>query len=362
MADGTGSVYQRGKVWWLYYGHRGERYRESSGSRKKTVAQALLRQRMAEIAGGAFIGPQEREVTIENLRDLHMTDLRANGKRTRWAKTAWKRVLSFFAGDRALDVTTQRLKLYLIHRQEEGAANSTIRKELAVIRRAFNLAVKEETILTSAPAVPSVTVNNTRRGFFEAADLEAVVEQLPAPLRPVVRFAALTGWRKGEVLPLQWRQVDFEAGEIRLEPGTTKNKRGRTFPFRALPPLADLLERQREHTRALEREQGKIIPHVFHRSGQRIESMRGAWNAACKRAGLEGLLFHDLRRTAVRNLERAGVPRSTAMKLTGHETESVYTRYAITDRTMLEEGVEKLANLHAGSQEARKVVPLVERG
>ena len=75
--------------------------------------------------------------------------------------------------------------------------------------------------------------------------------------------------------------------------------------------------------------------------------MEGAWRGACKRAGLEGAWFHDLRRTAVRNLERAGVSRSVATKLTGHKTESVYLRYAITDKAVMEEGVQKLARFHA---------------
>ena len=73
-----------------------------------------------------------------------------------------------------------------------------------------------------------------------------------------------------EVLTLQWRQVDLEAGIVRLDPGTTKNREGRVFPFNALPELAELLSRQRTLTDALERETGQIVPYVFHRRGQRI--------------------------------------------------------------------------------------------
>jgi hypothetical protein len=104
---------------------------------------------------------------------------------------------------------------------------------------------------------------------------------------------------------------------------------------------------------------GALVPWVFHRDGQPIWSYRTAWASALDRAAhaergglralvrpqLVGRFVHDLRRTAVRNLERAGVPRSVAMKLTGHRTETVYRRYAIVAETDLREGVAKLARL-----------------
>jgi integrase len=133
---------------------------------------------------------------------------------------------------------------------------------------------------------------------------------------------------------------------------------GRSFPFSALPPLAALLEAQREHTRTVERETGKIVRYVFHRRGERIGSIREAWNGACRRAGVPDAIFHDLRRTAVRRLERAGVPRSVAMKLTGHKTEAVYRRYAIADHAALHEGVGKLAKLFERPPEPATVVSI----
>ncbi len=161
-----------------------------------------------------------------------------------------------------------------------------------------------------------------------------------------MRFWYLTGWRKSEVLGLTWANVDFQTGEVRLEPGTTKNDEGRTFPFSVLPPFKALLEEQRAATSKVERETGQIIRHVFHRNGKPIKDYYGAWRSACKKAGVPGKFVHDFRRTAVRNLERAGVPRSVAMKLTGHLTETVYRRYAITSPSDLKEGVAKLAQLH----------------
>jgi integrase len=151
-------------------------------------------------------------------------------------------------------------------------------------------------------------------------------------------FAYITGWRvTSEILPLTWAQVDFDAGTVRLDEGTTKSGAGRTFYM--TPELRACLEGQR------------AIRHgefVFHRNGRPIKDFRRSWQAACEAARLPGRIPHDFRRTAVRNLERAGVPQSTAMAMVGHKTAAVYRRYAIVDEAVLREGSDKLAALHAG--------------
>ena len=95
----------------------------------------------------------------------------------------------------------------------------------------FTLAMQADKILRR-PHIPLLEERNTRTGFFELEMLDDVVAHLPEPLRPVMVFAYITGWRiHSEVLPLEWRQVDFKAGEIRLDPETTKNRDGRVFPM-----------------------------------------------------------------------------------------------------------------------------------
>jgi integrase len=351
--DGTGRVYQRGNVWWIQYGHRGQDIRESSKSTAKGKATALLRKRLGEIGSGNYIGQAAEKVTFADLKQMIRDDYTVERRRSlKRLDTALAHLDGTFGHSKALDITTDRVRAYIAARQEGGAANASIQKELAALKRAFNLAVQAGRLPTR-PYIPGLNIQNARQGFFGAGDLEKVIAELPEPVRPVVRFAALTGWRKGEVLNLQWSQVDFEAGEVRL--WTSKNDEPRAFPFRALPPLAKLLEDQRAHTRKVEREQGRIIPHVFHRNGKPIANIQRGWRSACARAGFKGWLFHDLRRTAVRNLERAGVPRSVAMSLTGHKTESVYRRYAIVDSVAQAEGVAKLAALHS---EPAKVIPM----
>ncbi len=168
--------------------------------------------------------------------------------------------------------------------------------------------------------------------------------RLPEPLRPVVTFAYVTGWRvPSEVLTMTWNRVDFQAGTVRLEPGTTKNDEARVF-FLA-PELKACLEAQRAATDAAQRETGAIVPWVFHRGGRPIKDFRTAWTNACKAAGVPGRIVHDFRRTAVRNLERAGVSRSVARKMTGHKTEAVYRRYAIASEGDLRDAAKKLGAL-----------------
>jgi integrase len=179
--------------------------------------------------------------------------------------------------------------------------------------------------------------DNVRTGFFDDQTIDAFVAQLPAALRPVVRFAYITGWRKSEVFGLEWRQVERKSWTIRLDPGTTKNRRGRTIDASEHVELRTLLEALWAEHEALKRK-GIICPYVFHRNGKRIKDLRGAWENACTKAGYPGKLLHDSRRSAVRNLVRAGVPDTVAMKITGHKTRSVFDRYDISSGADVREG------------------------
>jgi integrase len=184
-----------------------------------------------------------------------------------------------------------------------------------------------------------------RTGVFEREQIGRVLAHLSPATRPAVQFAYITGWRiPSEVLRLQWRHVDFEARVVRLDPHTTKNDEGRTFPF--TDALERLLEAQKtEHDRL--KAEGLICPWVFNRSnrkvkGKRITTFIKAFKAACTKAGFPGRIPHDLRRTAVRNLVRAGIPERVAMQMTGHKTRSVFERYNIVSECDLIEAARKL--------------------
>jgi len=347
---------------WVRYRVNGHEYRESAKSADRRKAEKLLLQRQVELGvPGAFTPPDVRATTFEDLQEFIEAKYRAKGFRsTRRLGQLLGHLGQFFAGMRAQAITADRLTAYLADRLDEGAAPATVRLELNVLGTAFRLARKFKRV-TEVPEFPPAPAPVVRTGFFERDEFEAVLAHLPAHLRPPLEFAYMTGWRvPSEVLPLTWDRVDFDAGVVRLEVGSTKNREGRTFPFAALPELTALLERRRVATDAVQRQVGRIVPHVFWRvDGTPIKDFRKTWHGACRRAAFAGTgpvrqlvrpqllerIPHDLRRTAVRNLVRAGVPEKTAMLLTGHKTRTVFDRYNIVNEADLSAGVAKLAVL-----------------
>ncbi|MBI2152859.1 MAG: site-specific integrase [Candidatus Rokubacteria bacterium] len=335
------------RIWWVKYRLDGRVIRESSGTDREGEARRLLRQREGAALEGRAIVPRVERVKVADLAEDLRQDYAANGRRSsERMEFCLEHILAFFGERRAVQVTVADANAYEVRRHAEGAANATINRELCALKRMYSLALVAERI-HRAPRIPRLEERNVRQGFFEREQFEALRRYLPEALRAVVTFAYITGWRtRSEILPLQWRQVDFKAGTVRLEPETTKNREGRTFVM--TPELRAALEEQRAGTEALQRRTGRIIPWVFHRNGRPIKWFRQVWRSACKKAGVPGRIPHDFRRSAVRNMERAGVPRSVAMKLVGHKTEAIYRRYAIVDEAMLREGAERLARAEQG--------------
>jgi integrase len=363
-ARGLGNVYQpsyRDKrsgelkkvaVWWIVYSVHGKRMTENARSTNRADAVRLLKKRTGDAADGRPVGPNFDRTTLDDILKMVEADYEANGRRSLdRVQDAGIHLRAFFGKERKVrDITSDRITAYQSARlkPEEGRAAkpSTVNYELAMLRRGFRLGTRAGKV-ASRPEIQMLHVDNARKGFFELEQHRAVMKHLPDYLRPVAAIAYITGWRaKSELLTRNWRHVDFSNGWLRLDPGESKNGEGRDFPF--TPEMRALLEAQRERVKEIEKRTGQIVPSVFcHDNGRRIKDFRGAWAQACKDAGVPGRLVHDFRRTAVRNLERAGVPRSAAMGMTGHKTEAVYRRYAITDSGMLQEAALKLATFHA---------------
>ena len=208
--------------------------------------------------------------------------------------------------------------------------------------------------LATRPVIKEPRVSNTRTGFLDHSEFKRLCAALPSDLQDLASFLYLSGWRVGEPRSLEWRDVDLEGHVIRLRPENSKNGQGRTLSL--VGELAAIIERA-EARRVLH------SPFVFHRdNGRPVADFRRSWASACKRAGLGKVHVHDLRRCTARNLIRAGVSETVAMRLTGHKTPSIFRRYAITTEADLAEAAEKL-QAHLAEQPAtpQKVVQLARR-
>jgi integrase len=294
----------------------------------------LLRQRLAERETGKITGRPDL-ITFAQLRELAERQYTLDGRRSldrlRAAFAHLEKALG--AETRAPEVTPARLDAYAVERIAAGAARATVNYELAAMRRAFHLAI-EKGLLAVMPVIKLPAVRNQRSGFFEDGDFAAVLLELPTDIQPVIRFLRFTGWRRSEVLSLTWDQVDMDGGIIRLAAADTKGADARSFPFGLAPEIVQLVEARWQVRDGL---------FVFHRKGQRIGTgaLRGAWKRACKRADLDGRLVHDLRRSAARDLRRAGVSEGEIMKLCGWRTRSMFDRYNIIDEQDLARAVAK---------------------
>ncbi|MEE9538227.1 MAG: tyrosine-type recombinase/integrase, partial [candidate division NC10 bacterium] len=252
-------------------------------------------------------------------------EYQANGRRSlRHLIARIVHLRRFFGSMRAAAITTSEVQKYIVKRQSEGATNGTINRDLAALRRMFSLAAKATPPRVSrVPYIPTLQENNARQGFFEYGDFEKVRDALPEDLRPLITFLYHSGWRKSEVMNLTWEQVDLHTATVRLEPGTTKNKQARMIFLAG--ELLDVIQRQREVRDTLYPD----CPWVFFREGRQIKLFRRSWHTACRKAGVEGKIPHDFRRSAIRNMIRAGIPERVAMDLSGHKTRSVFERYNI---------------------------------
>jgi len=209
-----------------------------------------------------------------------------------------------------------------------GAASATINRELAALKRMLKLgAIQTPPKVDRVPHIPLLEEKNTRKGFFEHDEFEALRNALPSYLKDLASFGYKVGWRVSEITTLKWNQVDLAQGIVRLEVGETKNDEGRTVY------LDDELKKTFCRLWNDRKVNERLLPWVFlNQSGSdRVKRFDKAWKKACKDAGIGIRLFHDFRRTAVRNMVRSGIPERVAMMISGHKTRSVFDRYNIVN-------------------------------
>ncbi len=322
---GQGSIYQRKGWWWCDYSVGGVRRREPCQTRDREEALNFLRRKQGKLASGEMIAPDR--VRVRDLLKLLLEDYDVRGVAQAYiAALKVKSILNPKLGDiKAAKLTTEQVKAYVRDRLK-AVKPGTVNRELGMLHRAFQLGYQHEPPLVGrVPSFPKLQEGEPRKGFLKPELYRKLLIELPEDLRLLFVIAYHVGLRKGALLRIKWSQVDLNASCIWME-GKKANRKPEPVAVPIYGDMARFIETQPRDSE-----------YLLARGSKPIKDFRESWSLACARAGVPGLLFHDLRRTAVRNLRRAGVAESVIMKITGHRTRGVFERYNITDQTDTQE-------------------------
>ncbi len=337
---GEGMLFLRGRMWW-YKAPNGERFPTNTHVESEAVDFKL--RKLAELRiDQPHIKTPVAKTTVNELLDAHLAHMRRMGRKSTKGveQVLTKHVRPYFGERIASTLSTADFERYREDKKDE-VKPTTINRHLSHLRSGYVTGYKRVTprLVAFIPAFPIVDESyNVRQGFLSFEGYRAVREKLPVSLRSLFVCAFHVSSRKGELLKIRWSQVELDEGLIVLSPFDTKNKTGR-----ALPIYGDMVGVLKEQKRVRD-EQFPECDHVFFwrtedvmlsHGGRRtipgspVKVFKGAWEKAVKAAGFPKLLFHDLRRTAERNMAKAGMDQTMRMRISGHKTPSMSTRYNI---------------------------------
>jgi integrase len=352
---GQGFVFQRGEVWWIGFRQDGRLIRESAktGDRDlalKYLAKCVKAAHKAEGAGVEFQTSKARKRMISDLVEALRKDFARREKDSPQNLSNLRRVTADFGHFRANALTADDVDDYIEQRQAAGDAAASINRTLQMLKQSLTFArIPEQSI----PRIAHLSENNVRQGFFSEGQIRAVISYLPEHLQDFVLFGYLTGMRKSEIGSLAWADMDGAVLKLRAE--NAKNGEGRPLPI--VGELAELIGRRRTARQVKIGDTVMLSGLIFHRQGLPIAEFRKSWATACRKAGVDGRLFHDLRRSAVRDLVRAGVPESVAMRISGHKTRTIFDRYNIASTRDLEQAFARRAEYLKTQVENVAVMP-----
>jgi integrase len=367
-----------------YYDNAGKQHRESTRSTLKSVAQEMLNQRLAAMGRGEKSPTEIKSIRYEDMRSILLNEYKRHqiasdkletddkGNPIGLKRTGLKLLDDFFQGRRLDRIDTDVLRAYRKKRVDtmcledeervtkgekaDGQAKRlqkkreqqerTVNRDLALLRRMMTLTVQEKKLQFTLPHFPMTSEKgNARKGFVEPAKFAELLEAMPERLRPyLLFFYDETGCRPKATKQIVWEWVNLDDGMIYIPDNTTKNDEPLPLPISA--QLRGLLKK-------LFRKNGP----VFDTSNFRKAFQTAACAVALGRKvgpedwQYEGLLPYDLRRSAIRNMKRAGVDTAVAMKISGHKTLSVFQRYNITSVDDVKDAMEVVSRYNASSMQ-----------
>jgi len=345
-------IYKRkdSPYWWMwYYMPDGSIERKSTKTKNKSNARTIAKQKEKELVRNS--GIKGAYVTLRDLVQEVIDDYSFNKKKSLdKVKQRKKNLFEFFGEDKKVnEIESHDINEYVKYRMEQAIQSSTINRELRLLNRGFTLLLDQKRI-TDKPKIKKLKENNIRTDFLEHWEYIKLLENASPHIVPIIKLAYKTGWRTEEIIDMTWDMIDIDNGIITLPPGDyTKNEEGRVYYLDN--ELIEIFRTMWSERRVLR----KKISYVFlnKRKTGKMKSFKGAWKESCKRAGLERKHFHGFRRTAVRNMVRAGIPERVAMTISGHKTRSVFERYNITSLRDLQIASNKMEEYLKGESETK---------
>lgn len=340
---GMGTVYQpvyklksgenrKSKFYWIRFtDDRGARHLENSGYTTKEGARALLTERLGKIHKGEFAEYQKyKDITLKQVTDGLRDFYKQSGRRSiKKVERQLDRIDKFFGDTFRVDtLTADRISEYRAHRLKEGTNQPTLDHEMRSLKTALRLALREGKIRRMPVIQITSDPNRKNEGEFSREQFQALLDQLPAYLKPLVRFLWCTGMRVTEPMGLTWAEINLEHGELRISGRRTKNGQQKVL-YLSGEPLQILQEQLKVNDRVFVDDQAAPL---------RYDSILACFQRACKHAKIQDGFtgpsgaprtpgFHDLRRTFARVANRAGVPHRTIMEIAGWKSETMLLRY-----------------------------------
>jgi len=333
---GQGSVYlpSNSRNYWIKFSVAGRVIQQSANTEKKREAQDFLKNEILKYSNGDAV--PDGKVTVDDLYAVLLADYRINQKTVEWAERCWNVHLKpFFGGMQAKHVGTDTLARYIEARRAENppAANGTVNRELSLLQRAFMLGYESQPRKVARPLrFHRLAESKPRMGFIEQKQYDAMAANCADLfMRTMLCLGYSFGFRKAELLTLKVSDVSLLAGTLQLRDSKNGEPRKVSLTADAKNLLAACITGKGPED------------SVFTRnSGNAVKDFRVTWDKLTLAAGVPGLLFHDLRRSAVRNMVRAGIPEVVCMKVSGHKTRNVFDRYNITSERDLADAAKKI--------------------